>query len=66
MRNTLSGQILIVALLLGAFAPRTSGGGSKEWVKLTACHYVDAPDNDGDSFRVRGGDKEFTVRLLLR
>src|SRR5207248_5628977 len=25
--------------------------------------YVDAPDNDGDSFRVHGGDKEFTARL---
>src|SRR5207244_2553764 len=31
--------------------------------KLTDCHYLDAPDNDGDSFRVRGGDKEFTARL---
>jgi endonuclease YncB( thermonuclease family) len=63
MRKTLSGRILIVALLLGAFAPCASAGDRKEWVKLTDCHYVDAPDNDGDSFRVRGGDKEFTARL---
>jgi len=63
MRRTLSGQILIIALLLGAFPERASAGDRKEWVKLTDCHYVDAPDNDGDSFRVRGGDKEFTARL---
>jgi endonuclease YncB( thermonuclease family) len=63
MRRTLSGRILIVALLLGALAQRGSAGDRKEWVKLTDCHYVDAPDNDGDSFRVRGGDKEFTARL---
>ena len=63
MRPTLSGQIFIVALLLGAFAERASAGDRKEWVKLTDCHYVHALDNDGDSFRVRGGDKEFTARL---
>lgn len=63
MRRTLSRQILIVALLLGAFAQRESASDRKEWVKLTDCRYVDAPDNDGDSFRVCGGDKEFTARL---
>jgi endonuclease YncB( thermonuclease family) len=63
MRRTLSGRILIVALLFGAFAQRGSASDRKEWVKLTDCRYVDAPDNDGDSFRVRGGDKEFTARL---
>jgi len=54
MRRTLSGQILIIA---GAFPERASAGDRKEWVKLTDCHYLDAPDNDGDSFRVRGGDE---------
>jgi endonuclease YncB( thermonuclease family) len=63
MRPTLSGRIFIVALLLGVVAQRTTAGDRKEWVKLTDCHYVDAPDNDGDSFRVHGGDKEFTARL---
>src|SRR5437763_10802171 len=63
MRKTLSGQLLIVALLLGAFAPAALARDKKEWVKLTDGHYVDAPDNDGDSLRVRGGDKEFTARL---
>ena len=63
MRKTLSGQRLIVALLVGAFATTALARDRKEWIKLTDCRYVDAPDNDGDSFRVRGGDKEFTARL---
>ena len=56
-------RALVVLLLLIALSSKTSAGDRKEWVKLTDCHYVDAPDNDGDSFRVRGGDKEFTARL---
>jgi endonuclease YncB( thermonuclease family) len=56
-------RTLVVLLLLVALSSKTSAGDRKEWVKLTDCHYVDAPDNDGDSFRVRGGDKEFTARL---
>jgi len=56
-------RALVVLLLLVALSSKTSAGDRKEWVKLTDCHYVDAPDNDGDSFRVRGGDKEFTARL---
>jgi endonuclease YncB( thermonuclease family) len=56
-------RALIPLLLLVTFVGSGSAGDRKEWVKLTDCHYVDAPDNDGDSFRVRGGDKEFTARL---
>ena len=56
-------RALVVLLLLVALSSKTSARDRKEWVKLTDCHYVDAPDNDGDSFRVRGGDKEFTARL---
>ena len=56
-------RALVVLLLLVALSSKTSARDRKEWVKLIDCHYVDAPDNDGDSFRVRGGDKEFTARL---
>src|SRR6266480_2621057 len=56
-------RALVVLLLLGAFATTALARDRKEWIKLTDCHYVDAPDNDGDSFRVHGGDKEFTARL---
>ena len=34
-------------------------------MKLTDCQYVESKDNDGDSFHVRSGDKEFTVRLYF-
>jgi len=37
----------------------------REWVILTSCHYVAANYNDGDSFRVRCGANEFTVRLYF-
>jgi endonuclease YncB( thermonuclease family) len=63
MRERLLGQLLIVALLLGVFAAGVSAGDRKEWVKLTDCRYVENPDNDGDSFHVAAGDKEFTARL---
>jgi len=56
-------RALIPLLLLVTFVGSGSAGDRREWVRLTDCHYVDAPDNDGDSFRVRGGDKEFTARL---
>src|SRR5437879_6845021 len=56
-------RALVVLLLLVALSSKTSAGDRKEWVKLTDCHYVDGPDNDGDSFRVRSGDKEVTARL---
>jgi len=56
-------RALIPLLLLVTFVGSGSAGDRKEWVKLTDCYYVDAPANDGDSFRVRGGDKEFTARL---
>jgi endonuclease YncB( thermonuclease family) len=56
-------RALLPLLLLVVFVGSGLGGDRKEWVKLADCRYVDAPDNDGDSFRVHGGDKEFTARL---
>ena len=37
----------------------------KEWVMLTNCQYLAHADNDGDSFRVRGGTNEFLLRLYF-
>src|SRR5213595_2370577 len=56
-------RILVTLFFLGALFGQSWAGAKKEWIKLTDCRYIDAPDNDGDSFRVRGGDKEFTARL---
>src|SRR5205807_3329148 len=63
MRRAISCQVLLVGLLFAAVGQPASAGDRKEWVKLTDCHYVEGKDNDGDSFRVRSGDKEFTARL---
>src|SRR5256885_8862439 len=63
MRRIILRQVLIVALFLGGFGQRASAAEHKEWVKLTDCRYLDGPENDGDSFRVRSDDKEFTARL---
>ncbi len=56
-----SSQTIIIALLLSV--GQAWAGAHKEWATLTDCQYVDSKDNDGDSFRVHSGDKEFTVRL---
>src|SRR5436190_1024972 len=56
-------RALVVLLLLVVLSSKTSAVDKKEWVKSTDCAYVDAKDNDGDSFRVRCGDREFTARF---
>jgi endonuclease YncB( thermonuclease family) len=47
--------------------PRTSGHGksSSSWVRLENCVLVNQRGNDGDSFLVRHGGREFTVRLYF-
>jgi hypothetical protein len=55
--------ILIVSLWLAASIGRSFAAEKREWVTLTNCHYLDAADNDGDSFRVRCGEREFVARL---
>lgn len=56
-------QLLALIIFAGAFKSPATAAPKKEWVKLEGCHYVDWQDNDGDSFRVRCGEKEFTARL---
>lgn len=59
-----SSRLLILALIIFT-AAQTWASTHKEWVRLTDCEYVESKDNDGDSFHVRSGDKEFTVRLYF-
>jgi endonuclease YncB( thermonuclease family) len=56
-------RALVGLLLLVVLAYQSSAGEKKEWIKLTDCNYLEAKDNDGDSFRVHAGDKDFTARL---
>jgi endonuclease YncB( thermonuclease family) len=64
VKNFCSGALLFVALFL-LITGRTWASEKKEWVTLNDCQYVDWEGNDGDSFRVRCGDKEFTARLYF-
>jgi endonuclease YncB( thermonuclease family) len=57
-------RALFLALLVST-AGQAWAAEKKEWVTLNDCEYVDWKDNDGDSFRVRCGDKEFTARLYF-
>ena len=54
---------LIISLLLCVIAGASYASESKPWVTLTNCEYVVTKYNDGDSFRVRSGTNEFTLRL---
>ena len=40
-------------------------GGSKEWIVLKDCRLIPNPANDGDSFHVSVGEKEYLFRLYF-
>jgi micrococcal nuclease len=63
MPTTHTYRSLIVSLLLCVIAGAGYASESKPWVTLTNCEYVVTKYNDGDSFRVRSGTNEFTLRL---
>jgi endonuclease YncB( thermonuclease family) len=56
--------LAVVLLLIGIHCP-SSAAQRRAWFTLTDCQYVSAKDNDGDSFRVHCGDKEFGLRLYF-
>jgi DNA uptake protein ComE-like DNA-binding protein len=57
---------LVVVAVLGASAVHVAArGGSKDWVVLENCHLITNPANDGDSFHVSAGPKEYLFRLYL-
>jgi len=56
-------QLISLAVFLAVW--QSSAAETKQWVVLTNCQYLAAAENDGDSFRVRGGTNEFIVRLYF-
>ncbi|MDO8723848.1 MAG: thermonuclease family protein [Syntrophales bacterium] len=58
-------HITVVTFLLLVTFSAGSAAERREWVALTDCRYVAAKDNDGDSFLVHCGAKEFIVRLYF-
>ena len=65
VKNLAANGLVIAAGVLLAIAANGHAAEKKEWVTLDNCQYVDWEDNDGDSFRVRCGEKEFTARLYF-
>lgn len=55
-----------VILLALWFTPGASIAAERRaWATFTNCQYVVTKDSDGDSFRIRSGTNEFTVRLYF-
>jgi len=55
--------LVVVLRALFLFNASAIAASEKEWVALNDCQYLESENNDGDSFRVRCGEKEFTARL---
>ena len=49
--------------LLGAFASFSTLAAGKEWEQHADCRYLENKNNDGDSFRVSCGVREYILRL---
>jgi len=54
-----------VAVVLAAAVDLDARGESKDWIVLNNCRLIANPANDGDSFHVSAGAKEYIFRLYL-
>ncbi|HZD39301.1 MAG TPA: helix-hairpin-helix domain-containing protein [Terriglobales bacterium] len=59
------GALIAVAVLWTATTDLVARGGSKEWIVLKDCRLIANPANDGDSFHVSAGKKEYLFRLYF-
>jgi len=57
--------LIVVAVLRASAVPVAARDGSKDWVVLENCRLIANPANDGDSFHVSAGDKEYLFRLYF-
>ena len=62
MDSTMYRWFLVMVTMLVCLSPAQA---AKPWQTLEACQLVESASNDGDSFRVRQGDQEFTVRIYF-
>src|SRR5438552_19084915 len=63
LRNKIG--LLALAVLCAALAAGSARGESKDWIVLENCRLIPNPANDGDSFHVSAGTKEYILRLYL-
>jgi DNA uptake protein ComE-like DNA-binding protein len=57
--------LIAVAVLWTTTVNVFARGGSKEWIVLKDCRLIPNPANDGDSFHVSAGPKEYLFRLYF-
>jgi DNA uptake protein ComE-like DNA-binding protein len=56
-------SILIFVLMFGGWIASLKA--AQEWTRLQDCRLIANPANDGDSFHVSAGEKEYVLRLYL-
>ena len=57
--------LIAVAVLWIAGLDAAAPDGSKEWIVLKDCRLIPNPANDGDSFHISAGTKEYIFRLCM-
>jgi endonuclease YncB( thermonuclease family)/predicted flap endonuclease-1-like 5' DNA nuclease len=57
--------LVAVAVLWTAAVDLGARDGSKDWIVLNNCRLIANPANDGDSFHVSAGEKEYLFRLYF-
>ena len=55
--------VRVLGLVLATASAHAIAAEKRQWEQLTQCRYVTNKYNDGDSFRVNCGGKEFPLRL---
>ena len=63
VRNKIA--VFAVAILWAAVVDVGARGESKDWIVLENCRLIPNPANDGDSFHVSVGEKEYIFRLYV-
>src|SRR5262245_22993193 len=57
--------LIAVILVWSASVDLRARDQSKDWIVLKDCRFIPNPANDGDSFHVSAGEKEYLFRLYL-
>jgi len=52
-------------LLLAVGGAAVSAPEEEKWIEIPDCRLIENASNDGDSFHLRGGDREYLVRLYF-
>jgi DNA uptake protein ComE-like DNA-binding protein len=64
-RVGISALVAVVVVVWSASVDLCARDQSKDWIVLKDCRLISNPANDGDSFHVSAGEKEYLFRLYL-